>query len=627
MSRTNIKPAKQPGSRRSSILMAILLIPLITLTFLSGIYIGSKFVDGDSTIGSKVDVLSDGLSQGLPGTNNVLRRWSEGNMKYLRGAAAELLDVAKRAEILVGLSPPAPQTHMIDNKKASEIKEDTVIKKEQILKGLSKPLEPNSMYNQAPEPQHIVIGGMQADGHVVSGSQQKEELKRSLHADMLSYMTGPNSLDDPNILVGAWVYLDKSETNDNNMRTIFTNKKSGCTNLKDQYGLSMYVNAWETSNHMLYVEYGGLESGCHKLDSNGVQLHPEQWYHVAVHLGDKAASLYIDGTIVSSSIGGIEKHEVQTDLPLRVGQYDGGTFPLYGNISHLAFVHCLPDWTDSIMGNVVKSMMDLSLVGKIKGLHALYTFSDATEEISGSPAVESVSGLDGIYHFQAVGKKYPGVPINLIDGVDGRPVTKEMRDESDEVSRVRREKVKDGMKHAWAGYKTYAWGRDEVKPKSHVGADPWGGMGVTLVDSLDTLWIMGMKEEFAEARDWVKSSLTFRNAETVSLFEVSMLHCIGVTERQLILCSQLHLDCRLLSLPPAISSSFSTFHVLFFLWPSLADYDKRARRSAVCLRSLRRQCISRQGEGAWRSSHARLQHTDRHTQVGTVQSVTFGERH
>lgn len=527
MFKSNLKPPKQPGSRRSSILMAILIIPLITLTFLSGIYVGSKFFDGDSTTDSKVltpNILSGGLSQGLPGTNNVLRRWSEGNMKYLRGAAAELMDVAKRAEILVGLSPPAPQLHLIEYKKISAFNEEIVVKKEEILKGLSKPLMPNSMYNQPPEPQHIIVGGMQADKHVVSGSQQKEELKRSLHADILSYMTGSRDLDDPNILVGAWVYLDKSETNDNNMRTIFTNKKSGCTNLKDQYGLSMYVNAWETSNHLLYVEYGGLKSGCHKLDSNGVQLHPEQWYHVAVHLGDTAASLYIDGTIVSSSTSGIEKHEVQTDLPLRVGQYDGGTFPFFGNISHLAFVHCLPEWTDSIMGNVVKSMMDLSLVGKIKGLHALYTFTDAAEGISGSPAVESVSGLNGIYHFQAAGKKYPGVPIALVDGVDGRPVTQEMRDESDKVSRVRREKVKDGMKHAWAGYKTYAWGRDEVKPLSHGGSDNWGGMGVTLVDSLDTLWVMGMKEEFAEARDWVHNSLTFSNAGSVSLFEVSTLH-------------------------------------------------------------------------------------------------------
>jgi len=43
------------------------------------------------------------------------------------------------------------------------------------------------------------------------------------------------------------------------------------------------------------------------------------------------------------------------------------------------------------------------------------------------------------------------------------------------------------MKHAWAGYKKYAWGHDELKPQSRRGNDNWGGMGVTLVDSLDTV--------------------------------------------------------------------------------------------------------------------------------------------
>lgn len=59
------------------------------------------------------------------------------------------------------------------------------------------------------------------------------------------------------------------------------------------------------------------------------------------------------------------------------------------------------------------------------------------------------------------------------------------------------------MLHAWTGYRTRAWGRDELKPISGTGQDNWGGMGVTLVDSLDTLWIMGLKAEFTDAMKWV----------------------------------------------------------------------------------------------------------------------------
>ena len=57
------------------------------------------------------------------------------------------------------------------------------------------------------------------------------------------------------------------------------------------------------------------------------------------------------------------------------------------------------------------------------------------------------------------------------------------------------------MKHAWTNYKTYAWEADELKPIS-LQKRNWmtsQGLAATLFDSLDTLWIMGMKEEFQEA--------------------------------------------------------------------------------------------------------------------------------
>eukprot|EP01035_Chromulina_nebulosa_P006335 gene6335-8563_t len=84
------------------------------------------------------------------------------------------------------------------------------------------------------------------------------------------------------------------------------------------------------------------------------------------------------------------------------------------------------------------------------------------------------------------------------------------------------------MRHAWAGYRAHAWGRDELKPISAHGQDNWGGMGVTLVDSLDTLWIMGMKDEFNEAKEWVKASLSFSRAGSVSVFETTIRELGGL---------------------------------------------------------------------------------------------------
>ncbi len=34
-------------------------------------------------------------------------------------------------------------------------------------------------------------------------------------------------------------------------------------------------------------------------------------------------------------------------------------------------------------------------------------------------------------------------------------------------------------------------------------------MGATIVDALDTLWIMGLEAEFKDGRDWVANSLSF----------------------------------------------------------------------------------------------------------------------
>jgi mannosyl-oligosaccharide alpha-1,2-mannosidase len=40
-----------------------------------------------------------------------------------------------------------------------------------------------------------------------------------------------------------------------------------------------------------------------------------------------------------------------------------------------------------------------------------------------------------------------------------------------------------------------------VQPQSKNGANSFGGLGATLVDSLDTLYIMGLKDEFQKARE------------------------------------------------------------------------------------------------------------------------------
>ena len=61
---------------------------------------------------------------------------------------------------------------------------------------------------------------------------------------------------------------------------------------------------------------------------------------------------------------------------------------------------------------------------------------------------------------------------------------------------------------------------------NHAGSHPhsqnWFGLGLTLIDSLDTMYIMGLTDEFEEAKDWVGESLDFSINKDVNLFETTI---------------------------------------------------------------------------------------------------------
>eukprot|EP00047_Mylnosiga_fluctuans_P015996 m.50904 g.50904 ORF g.50904 m.50904 type:complete len:646 (-) comp6263_c0_seq4:81-2018(-) len=96
----------------------------------------------------------------------------------------------------------------------------------------------------------------------------------------------------------------------------------------------------------------------------------------------------------------------------------------------------------------------------------------------------------------------------------------------DAQSEERRLFVRKMMKTAWDGYAQHAWGQNELMPISQRGhaASIFGGttMGATIVDALDTLYIMELNDEFKAGRDWVASSLNFDVSTGVSVFEVTI---------------------------------------------------------------------------------------------------------
>lgn len=89
---------------------------------------------------------------------------------------------------------------------------------------------------------------------------------------------------------------------------------------------------------------------------------------------------------------------------------------------------------------------------------------------------------------------------------------------------ARQTKVVEAFQHAWTGYKNYAMGSDELMPLSKRGVDGLGGLGATIVDSLDTAMIMGLDDIVQEAGSWIEKSLPARLNEKgqVNLFETTI---------------------------------------------------------------------------------------------------------
>ncbi|KAM6967362.1 mannosyl-oligosaccharide 1,2-alpha-mannosidase IA [Aplochiton taeniatus] len=111
------------------------------------------------------------------------------------------------------------------------------------------------------------------------------------------------------------------------------------------------------------------------------------------------------------------------------------------------------------------------------------------------------------------------------------PLGNEQGKPSDPQTLQRREKVKEMMKFAWDNYKRYAWGKNELRPLTRNGhtGNMFGGLrGASIIDSLDTLYIMGLTEEYNDAKEWVETSLDLNSNGEASLFEVNIRYVGGL---------------------------------------------------------------------------------------------------
>ncbi|KAJ5287821.1 hypothetical protein N7478_003507 [Penicillium angulare] len=122
--------------------------------------------------------------------------------------------------------------------------------------------------------------------------------------------------------------------------------------------------------------------------------------------------------------------------------------------------------------------------------------------------------------FPATSNLFPPIEstqgIPRIQGSEFSPVTTWFQ-------KSRQAAVKDAFTRCWDSYKSLAWEADELVPMSGLPRNDIGGWGLTIVDNLDTLWIMGMGAEFKEAvATVVKISFENIQAPEINTHEINI---------------------------------------------------------------------------------------------------------
>lgn len=89
--------------------------------------------------------------------------------------------------------------------------------------------------------------------------------------------------------------------------------------------------------------------------------------------------------------------------------------------------------------------------------------------------------------------------------------------------------VKDALKRCWQSYQSLAWQADEIAPVSGQPRNELGGWAATLVDNLDTLWIMGMQKEFDKAVEAVfQINFEDTTSPNINTHEMNIRHLGGL---------------------------------------------------------------------------------------------------
>ncbi|KAL0078434.1 glycoside hydrolase [Phycomyces blakesleeanus] len=110
--------------------------------------------------------------------------------------------------------------------------------------------------------------------------------------------------------------------------------------------------------------------------------------------------------------------------------------------------------------------------------------------------------------------------------VSGAPL--EDHGSKEDINVFRAQSIKNAFRHAWSGYSTHAFGHDELEPLTNGTTDSRNGWGATIFDSLDTLIIMGLEDEYINAREHVRKVDWSATKDPSKTFETNIRYLGGL---------------------------------------------------------------------------------------------------
>ncbi|CAO3663942.1 unnamed protein product [Rhizopus stolonifer] len=134
-----------------------------------------------------------------------------------------------------------------------------------------------------------------------------------------------------------------------------------------------------------------------------------------------------------------------------------------------------------------------------------------------------VEPLEPIVPLEPVVPVKPAEPLVPLDILFTQHPPPESLYPTDSLTAHRQQQVVKAFVHAWKGYSQDAFGKDEYQPLTHKGHD-WapGGLGLMMIDALDTIMLMNLTEEYQQVRHWVANDLDFNKDQDVNVFETTI---------------------------------------------------------------------------------------------------------